>query len=88
MVTITLTRTLTHTRLNVSPSKLLEAVRIRQHCIIECVIDVEGENLMLVPERERTDKIAPNTAKTVQATIRNARENIKCEDLIEIVNSI
>ena len=74
--------------LNVSPSKLLEAVRIRQHCIIECVIDVEGENLMLVPERERTDKIAPNTAKTVQATIRNARENIKCEDLIEIVNSI
>lgn len=74
--------------LSILPSKLLDAIRIRQPCIIECVISVEDGMLTLVPERERTDKTAPNTVKTVQATIRNARENIKCEDLIEIVNSM
>tara|TARA_B110000046_G_scaffold178868_1_gene207268 strand:+ start:4418 stop:5539 length:1122 start_codon:yes stop_codon:yes gene_type:complete len=71
----------------VAPSKLLDAIRTRQPCIVECIINISNETLILVPERERTDKTAPNTVKTVEATIRNARENISSDDLIEIVNS-
>ena len=70
----------------VSSSKLLDAIRTRQPCIIECVLSVENGLLVLIPERERTDKTAPNTVNTVQATIRNACENISCDDLIAIVN--
>lgn len=72
----------------VASSKLLDAIRTRQPCIIECIVQIEEQTLRLVPERERTDKTAPNTVKTVEATIRNACENISCEDLAKVVNSL
>lgn len=77
-------------KVTVRQSKLLDAIKARQPCIIECVIYIrdDAQTLHLVPERERTDKTSPNTVKTVEATIRNALENIDCEELIKLVNSI
>lgn len=69
-------------------TKLLEAIRARQPCIIECLIALkEDEVIHLIPERERTDKTSPNTINTIEATIRNARENISSADLIRLVQS-
>lgn len=67
-------------------TKLLDAVRARMPCILECIIEVSGNVLSLFPERERTDKTSPNTVKTIEATIRNARENIGVDDLIQRVS--
>lgn len=67
-------------------NKLLDIVQSRQPCILECVLDVTDERILLNPERERTDKTAPNTVKTIEATIRNARECISCEDLVSLVS--
>lgn len=66
-------------------SKLLEAVRARIPCIIECLLEVVGDAITLIPERERSDKTSPNTMKTIEATIRNARENIHIDTLIKRV---
>lgn len=73
----------------IAPSKLLDVLRSRQPCILECAIHVDdGSDLVLLcPERERTDKPAPNTVKTICATIRNAQENITCEDLLRVVDA-
>lgn len=68
-------------------TKLLDAISMRQPCIIECLLHIEGSNLTLTPERERTDKISPNTINTIEATIRNAVENISSDDLITLVHS-
>lgn len=67
-------------------SKLLEAIGLRQPCIMECIVVVESEaTIELIAERERTDKCAPNTTSTIDATIRNAIENISSEDLFRLV---
>lgn len=66
-------------------SKLLAAIHTRQPCVVECVLHFEGETLVLVPERERTDKSAPNTLNTIAATVRNVRENLSVDDLIALV---
>ena len=71
-----------------APCKLLDAIRARQPCIVECVIKIEGDELRLVPERERTDKTSPNTLKTISATLRNAREDISCDELVTLVRSL
>lgn len=68
-------------------TKLLDAVKSRQPCIIECLITLDENRLVLTPERERTDKSSPNTVNTIEATIRNARQNISSDDLIELVHS-
>lgn len=76
-------------RVEIAQSKLLEAIHTRQPCIIECMLQIiDDSHLRLIPERERTDKTAPNTVKTVEATIRNAKENISCDDLIQIVSAV
>ena len=72
----------------IAPSKLLDAIRPRQPCIIECLIAIDEETLTLTPERERTDKMAPNTMNTIEATIRNARENISSDDLVKLVKAL
>lgn len=68
-------------------SRLLEAIKVRQPCIIECLIHIRDDTFVLTPERERTDKTSPNTMHTVEATIRNTQENISSDDLIKLVNS-
>ena len=70
-----------------SQTKLLDAIRSRQPCIIECLISLKDDEIHLIPERERTDKTSPNTVNTIEATIRNARENISSDDLIKLVKS-
>lgn len=70
------------------PGLLLQAVRSRQPCIIECVICLEEGKILLTPERERTDKTTPNTIHTILATVRNAIENISNDDLVKLVNSV
>lgn len=75
-------------RINLRHSRLLEAVRPRQPCIMECIIIMDtAQEIDLVAERERTDKSAPNTISTISATIRNAIENIASDDLIKLVNA-
>ena len=69
----------------VAESKLLDAIRVRQPCVIECLLQLDGDDLVLIPERERTDKDAANTVKTIEATIRNVRENLSIEDLVRLV---
>lgn len=69
-------------------SRLLQAVRPRQPCIIECVLQLEGDDILLIPERERTDKTTPNTVHTIEATVRNTFENIGSDDLIKLVNCL
>lgn len=69
-------------------NKLLDAILERQPCIIECLMRIEGTSLILTPERERTDKVSPNTLKTIEATILNTRENISPEELIKLVQSV
>lgn len=69
----------------VAESKLLDAIRVRQPCVIECLLKLDGDDLVLIPERERTDKDAANTVKTIEATIRNVRENLCIEDLVRLV---
>ena len=67
-------------------NRLLEAVVARLPCVVECLITIRDDDaLVLTPERERTDKTSPNTMNTIEATIRNARENINSNDLIKLV---
>lgn len=74
-------------RVDMKPSKLLDAIASERCCIVECVLRVhEAEKRVeLIAERERTDKVAPNTLKTIEATIRNDIENISPEDMIRLV---
>lgn len=73
---------------HLAESKLLDAIRMRQPCVVECVLEIEGDQLILIPERERTDKNAANTVKTIEATIRNVRENLCIADLVKLVQSV
>ena len=66
-------------------SKLLQMLQRKLICVVECLILVENNTINLIPERERTDKKTANTMKTIIATIRNAQENIRMEELFEIV---
>lgn len=69
-------------------NKLIETIEQRFPCIVECVITVrDGTTLVLVPERERSDKVAPNSLKTIIATIRNELENISSADLIDLIGA-
>ena len=73
---------------HLAESKLLNIIQTTHPRIIECILqENEDGTLTLVPERERTDKISPNTAKTIQATIKNVQENINVEDLMKLINS-
>ena len=74
-------------RVRFACNKLIEAVASRLPCILECLITIEGDELFLVAERERTDKTSPNTTNTIEATVRNARENISSDDLVKLVQA-
>ena len=56
--------------------------KIKSPCIMECEIQINEDTIFLVPERERTDKQAPNTLTTIEKTIKNAAENITIEEII------
>ena len=66
-------------------NRLIEVIVDRLPAIVECNVRIEGECMRLTPVRERGDKTAPNTMKTVAATIRNTLEQISCEELISMV---
>lgn len=69
-------------------SKLLEMLQRKGKCVVECLITIEADRILLIPERERTDKKTANTIKTMISTIENAREQIEIDELIEnIVHS-
>lgn len=68
-------------------SKLLKMLQPKFTCVVECILLVEGNEVILQPERERSDKKAANTIKTVMATVKNACENIQIEELLEVTNS-
>lgn len=68
-------------------NKLLTTVKDRLPCVLECVVSIHEEAIVLLPERERTDKTAPNTMHTVRATIRNVLQNIGSDDLIKLVSA-
>lgn len=62
-------------------NRLMSAIESRLPCIIECLININDREILLTPERERTDKKHPNTQKVIAATIRNAEEMISITEL-------
>lgn len=72
--------------IRLAESKLLNAIVAHQPCVVECIILLHDDHILLMPERERTDKTCANTTKTVQATILNARENIGIESLMALAD--
>ena len=66
-------------------NKLLQTLVEHQPCIVECALALKDGCLLLQPERERADKRAPNSMKTILATIRNVQENITIENLIDAI---
>ena len=69
-------------------NKLLDAIKDHQPCIVECVVTVQGDRIVLTPERERSDKLIPNSMKTITSTVRNVEENIACSDLVKLLNAV
>ena len=52
--------------------------------IVECeLLKIENECIQLSFEGLRHDKIHPNTVQTILATIKNVRENIRPEELVD-----
>lgn len=54
---------------------------LREHTIVECIIEVTYDILNIFPIRQRFDKKGANSVHTVQQTILNAKENIILEEL-------
>lgn len=75
------------TTIDIQSSKLLSMLEGKLACVVECLLSVEDKKVILHPERERSDKKAANTMKTITATINNARENIQVEELFEVTNA-
>lgn len=69
-------------------SKLLAMLERKSTCVVECVVQVNEECVILLPERERSDKKTANTMRTILATIRNAKENIQIDELYHATNSM
>jgi len=72
-------------RVKLVANKLLQTLIGHQPCIVECALALNDGWLTLQPERERADKHAPNSMKTILATIRNVQENISIEDIIRAI---
>ena len=69
-------------------NSILNAVISRQPCILECGISIVDNKLHLIPERERSDKNAPNALRTIHATIKNVVENITSEEMIHVMKAL
>lgn len=68
-------------------SKLMNLLEKKQVCVVECLVNIENGTLHLIPERERSDKKAANTIKTIIATIKNAKENIDIHELFNVTDA-
>ena len=66
-------------------NRLTQALQDRHMCIIECVVRIVDDTIVLIPERQRTDKNTANNVRTVLATILNVEENIIVEDIFKIL---
>lgn len=74
--------------INMDPnSKLMQMLEQKGQCVVECLLTVKNDEISLLPERERTDKTSANTMKTIEATIRNAVENISIDELLKVTTS-
>jgi len=69
--------------MKIEESKLLDHLKLKLSCIVECLLEIQDEFVVLTPERERTDKKTANTMKTIYATMNNAQESISIEELIK-----
>ena len=54
----------------------------KNECIVECLFNSETSNFQ--PILIRTDKIHPNSMRTIERTLFNINENIKIDDFINI----
>lgn len=74
-------------RLVENPLLLAMKERAEGGCILECEIllldgpDREERRIELHPERERPDKKAANTMRTISSTVVNAREKLSIDDI-------
>lgn len=69
-------------------SNLLQLLERKVECVVECVMNIVGNKIILIPERERSDKKAANTMNTVLKTIKNTQENIQVNELYKITTGI
>lgn len=69
-------------RMRYCENGLLETLRRRENCVIEFLIHIDGDGVLMTPERERPDKTTANTVRTILATFRNAIENIGDRELL------
>ena len=63
---------------------MLKLLERKLECVVECMISVEENKVLLVPERERSDKKTANTMHTVLKTIKNTQENIQVDELYSV----
>lgn len=77
-----LAATLSDHAIRLVPNSLLAAVEPHLPCILEFVVRLVDGELQLFAERERTDKTAPNSVATIEATVRNVLEDISVADLL------
>lgn len=66
-------------------SKFLQTLKRKGQFVVECLIIISGNKVVLEPERERTDKKTANTMKTIEATIRNAKEQVSIDELFNLM---
>lgn len=67
-------------------NRFMTAIKNRIPCIVECTLTLDSDTIWLIPERERTDKEAPNTMKVVEATVKNAEELIHIDELHDLLS--
>ena len=82
---VDITRSCCSYKIEFTMNRLIEVIKHRLPCIVECLIQIKEDVMYLTPERERGDKDAPNTIKTIEATIKNTIEAISSEELIGMV---
>jgi len=63
-----------------------KGIAFEPNTVVECTVTC-GEKVTLEPLRRRPDKTAPNTMRTIEATVRNVGENISIDELIALLQN-
>ena len=67
-----------------SINSLLGALEDFQTTIVECDLGLRDNNTFdVTPVRQRSDKVAANSMKTILATLTNTMENMHIDEIIE-----
>jgi len=64
------------------------ALSYQAGCIVEFDITFLGSKVLLTPQRVRHDKLVPNSLKTIDGTVKCARDNITPGELIELLGDV